>query len=266
MCQFKSGLLFKNKIILTPDGNESHSDLLESLGIEDNHLNASKKFVRVELIPPNGNKFEDINKWTYKVDQDIVPDWYEKDPKKYEEDFRTEVKEYMFNYVKNNNLVKIADYYWTPIKRDGNRIYYLMNGFMMKSEFGKNNNYATSYIREKLNNSDLAKQLKEEFGDKLVPITTNLLSLDGLDDYGKAEVDILAIPTIDLYRECRKKISKFDSWWWLATPDSTPSGYGSHIVQCVNSCGNVSYSWYSDCGSVRPFFVLEVDDKNDETK
>ena len=67
-------------MVLTPEGNESHSDLLESLGIEDTHLNASKTFVRAELIPKNDDKMTDVKEWIYKVDQDIVPDWYEKDP------------------------------------------------------------------------------------------------------------------------------------------------------------------------------------------
>lgn len=55
-------------------GKESHSDLLESLNIEDSHFNASKTFVRVELVPPEGNKAVEVEKWKYIVDQDIVPD------------------------------------------------------------------------------------------------------------------------------------------------------------------------------------------------
>ena len=254
MCQFKSGLVFKNRVMLTPEGNESHSALLESLNIEDSHLNASKMFVRVELTPPDGNKAADISKWTYKVDQDIVPDWYEEDVKKYEEMFRAEVKEYL-----KDKLTIIAGHAWTSIKKDGNKTYYLLDGSLENSIFSKkNNNYATSVIRDNLNNGELAKALKAEFGDKLVPITTDLLSLDGLDDYGKVEGDILAIPTLDLYRECRKSIPKLDKWWWLATPNSTPSGYSSGGVRCVGSGGDVGCGWYDDGrGAVRPFFILE---------
>ena len=252
MCKFKSGLTFKNKIVLAPEGNESHSDLLRSLNIEDNHLNASKKFVRVELTPPNGNKAEDISKWIYKVDQDIVPDWYEEDPKKYEEEFREEVKEYL-----KDRFVVFAGMPWTAIKTEGDETYYLLDGILESSEFGKNNNYAKSYVREKLNNGELAEKLKNEFGDRLVPITTDLLSLDGLDDYGKVEGDILAIPTIDLYRECRKSIPKIDDWYWLATPNSTPSGCSSDGVRCVSSSGRVGCNWYGCVLGVRPFFILK---------
>ena len=35
MCQFKSGVILKNRIVIAPGENDSHSDLLESLGIED---------------------------------------------------------------------------------------------------------------------------------------------------------------------------------------------------------------------------------------
>lgn len=103
MCQFKSGVILKNKVILTPEGNESHSDLLESLGIADTHMNASKTFVRAELIPKNDDKMTDVKDWRYRVDQDIVPDWYEKDPERYEQDFRNTVEEYMNKWRNSSN-------------------------------------------------------------------------------------------------------------------------------------------------------------------
>lgn len=252
MCQFKSGIILKNRIVLAPEGNESHSDLLESMGMEDNHMNATKKFVRAELMPPDGNKAIDISLWKYNVDQDIVPDWYEKDPEKYEQEFRNEVAEYL-----KERITVFCGYAWTPIKTDEKGTYYLMDGYLKKSEFGRDNNYAESYIRDYLNESDLVADLKAEFGDRLVPITTDLLSLDGLDDYGVVDGDILAIPTIDLYRECRRNIPKLDNWWWLATPDSTPSGCGSGSVQCVDSGGYVYYGGYLCGRAVRPFFILK---------
>lgn len=49
---------------------------------------------------------------------------------------------------------------------------------------------------------------------------------------------------IELYRECRKSIPNPDEW--LATPDSTPSGYGSDNVQYVYSFVDVDCRW---CGS-----------------
>lgn len=69
MCEFKSGIIFKNRVVLAPLENESHSSLLESLGVEDSEFNATKKFVRAELMPPNkGIIISDISKWTYRAD------------------------------------------------------------------------------------------------------------------------------------------------------------------------------------------------------
>lgn len=253
MCQFKSGIILKNKVVLAPEGNDSHSDLLESLGIENDRMNAMKVFVRAELLPPNGDKAVPVDEWIFNVDQDITPDWFDDDRGKYETEFRDAIKEYM-----KDKIISICGYAWNKVV-DGNLTYYFMDGYLDKCEFGKTNNYTDSNIRNMITNSDLAKNLQLEFGDRLVPITLDLLSLDGLDDYGTVTGDILAIPTIDLYRKYRKNISKLDSWYWLATPDSTPSGYCSDDVLCVRSGGDVGCGWCSDVGAVRPFFILKSD-------
>lgn len=253
MCNFKSGIILRNKVVLAPEGNESHSDLLESLGIEDNHFNASKTFVRAELTPKDGNKASDITTWKYKVDQDIVPDWYENDPERYEQEFRDVVKDWL-----KDKFIVMCGRAWKAIKEDEKGTYYLLDDILETSEFGSNNNYKTSYVREKLINSDLAKDLKEEFGDRLVPISTSLLSLDGLKDYGTAEGDIISIPILDLYRECREKITNIGKPWYLATPDSTPSGRGSDCVLCVDSDGGVCYNdCYWNYDGLRPFIILK---------
>ena len=38
MCRFKSGIILKNKVVVAPGENDSHSDLLESLGINDDYF------------------------------------------------------------------------------------------------------------------------------------------------------------------------------------------------------------------------------------
>lgn len=74
MCQFKSALVLKNTIFL-PD-YDSHDKMLQELGISDNFTNASKVFVRVELSPKDGNVFSAVGDWKLKVDQDILPEWW----------------------------------------------------------------------------------------------------------------------------------------------------------------------------------------------
>lgn len=78
MCQLKSCLVLKDRVFC-PDYN-SHQQMLEELGIEDDYLHASKTFVRVELTPPDvvQSLMEPLDRWTLKVDQDIVPEWWDK--------------------------------------------------------------------------------------------------------------------------------------------------------------------------------------------
>ena len=77
MCQLKSCLVLKDRVFC-PDYN-SHQQMLEELGIEDDYLHASKTFVRVEFTPPDNTKslIEPLDRWTLEVDQDIVPEWWD---------------------------------------------------------------------------------------------------------------------------------------------------------------------------------------------
>ena len=77
MCKLKSAIILKDRIFV-PD-YDSHSQMLKELGIRDDYLGASKKFVRAELSPVNGDVFTDVDGWTFKVDQDVRPDWFSED-------------------------------------------------------------------------------------------------------------------------------------------------------------------------------------------
>jgi len=255
MCEFKSGIILKNKVVLAPEGDENHSNLLKSLKISDTNFNVLKTFVRAELIPPNNDKNTDVKSWEYKVDQDIVPDWYEKDPERYEQDFRDAVEEYMNEWRKQFKF--ICGYYWTSVQ-DESRTYYFMNGILKKSEFGRTNNYAKSYIRNCLINSDLTVKLKKEFGDKLVPVSLDLTSTDGFKDYGTVEGDILGIPNIQLIMKFGENIPLINVPYWLANPNQTQKRNDDYYVWCVRSNSRMDYSgccW--DWAGVRPFFTLQ---------
>ena len=251
MCRFKSGLILKNKVMLTPIYNESHSTMLDKCGIEDTDFNARKVFIRAELIPYDGDFMSDISKWKYIVDQDVTPDWYEEDPEKYEEMFRKEVEAW-----RDKNIIMICGQPCTKLKEENGNTYYHLCKPLFESEFGTDNNYANSAVRKELLEHEFTLSLQKEYGDRLVPAVMDLTALDGLKDYGKV-TDIIGIPDLNLYRECRKNILAGDRWWWLSTPNSTPSGTGSSYVRLVGSGGVVGgcYSGYE--GSVRPFFILK---------
>lgn len=151
------------------------------------------------------------------------------------------------------DIIVIADITWRKFKEENGNSYLLADDVIETSKFGKTNDWRESPIRARL--ADLAEKIKKEIGNKLVPIETDLFSHDGLDDYGKCE-DLVSILTFDLYRNNRKNIKQIDDCFWLCTPNSTPSGYGSVYVQCVSSSGRVSYSWCDNCEAVRPFLIL----------
>ena len=95
MSKLKSAIILKDRIFM-PD-YDSHSKMLEELGITDDYINASKVFVRAELVPENGDAFSDIDNWKFSVDQDITPEWF--DPKDYAERMKNIVKEWANTHI-----------------------------------------------------------------------------------------------------------------------------------------------------------------------
>ena len=105
MCRFKSAIILKDRVYI-PDYN-SHSDMLNELGIKDTQKNAEKLFVRAELTPKR-DIFDPIDDWTYIVDQDILPDWYVEEYDK--QRMIDAVKEWAKNHIHQNvNNLKITD-------------------------------------------------------------------------------------------------------------------------------------------------------------
>lgn len=251
MCRFKSALIFKDKVVLAPIYNESHSTMLEKMKIDDTDFNARKVFVRAELIPYDGDFMSDISKWKYIVDQDVTPDWYEEDPEKYEEMFRKEVEDW-----RDKNIIMICGQPCTKLKEENGNTYYHLCKPLFKSEFGSDNNYANSTIRKELLEHEFTLSLQKEYGDCLVPAVMDLTALDGLKDYGKI-TDIVGVPDLNLYRECRENMLVGDCWWWLSTPNSTPSGTGSSSVRCVSGSGGVDWNGCGWSWGVRPFFIIK---------
>ena len=128
---------------------------------------------------------------------------------------------------------------------------------LKEMKFGDNNNYNGSDIDKYLCDTYLP-ELERKFGkDNIVEHEVDLLSLDGENDYGVIKRKV-SIPTLDMYRYNKKAIKKhINKWFWLCTPDSTPSGFSSDCVQFVSSGGGVRCGWCDCSGAVRPFLVLK---------
>lgn len=69
MCNLASLVLTKNNVYYLSNSN-SHEDIIEHFHLKDENI------VRVELTPPDSfDDLTNIDLWTFKVDQDIYPDW-----------------------------------------------------------------------------------------------------------------------------------------------------------------------------------------------
>lgn len=118
------------------------------------------------------------------------------------------------------------------------------------------NNWAKSSLRKYLN-KEVFNQIANEIGEKnIIKFERDLLSLDGLDDYGKCE-DYVSLLTVDEYRKYRKLIPNTNEYaWWTITPDSVESNNDKTWVRVVSASGGFSY-WFCDCiYGVRPFCIF----------
>lgn len=167
-----------------------------------------------------------------------------------------------FKLLKNLNVGDIfkdvdGDEWIYLCKEESGDVCIFKKDSLKKMKFGNNNNYNGSDIDKYLCGTYLS-ELERKFGkDNIVEHEVDLLSLDGEDDYGKIKRKV-SIPTLDVFRQNKKLIKKYiKEWFWLATSNSTPSGYGSNDVQFVGSGGFVFCRWCSYCGAVHPFLVLK---------
>ena len=249
MGKFKSGIILKNKIELAPQGNESYSDLLVSLGIDDTTFNASKVFIRAELTPPDGDIAVPIEKWNYNVD----PDWYDEDPTRYENEFRVAVD----TWIKENlNFKKEFGKAWTVFEDNGLE-YHVLYGTLFNSEFGATNDYRESFIRKKLDESELKAQIEDTYKERIVPVSVNLTSMDGFKEYGKVS-DTLGIFDIPFLMKYGENIPLIENPVWTATPNQTKKRRDTRCVQFVCSDGYVNFrDCFWDGFGVRPFFILK---------
>ena len=118
------------------------------------------------------------------------------------------------------------------------------------------NNYMCSGIQEGL---DEWASEHEEIYEAALERPIDLLSMDGMTDYGKPEVSVRML-TVDEYRKYRALIPLTDEVYWLATAYSTPSSPHSdtNYAYYVNTSGALYYGGVGDpYFAARPAFYLK---------
>lgn len=156
-------------------------------------------------------------------------------------------------------VFKVAGFEFIKFYDDNGNTVAVAKDSMFDSAFGANNNFAESKILKRLQEEVLVKIEKEVGAENIVEHEVDLLSLDGLDKWGKFKTKI-SLPTFDFYRKNVKIFDKYkvNKWWWLSTPDTTDEHYNYNWVTCVSLYGYLGGSSSGNCGGfgVRPFLTF----------
>lgn len=129
---------------------------------------------------------------------------------------------------------------------------------LFRSDFGKDNNLITSNVLKTLQTEILPLIINAVGEENVCEFDTDLTTLDGLKPYSALKSRI-SLPTLDFYRQNVGIFDKYkvNSWWWLATPESSDEHSNSYWTLCVSPDGYVGY-YDGNCNSgVRPFLIFK---------
>lgn len=171
------------------------------------------------------------------------------------------MKEIKLTEIVNGKTFKIGDVEFIKFAEENGEVTAVAKEIAFRSQFGKNNNLKESSLLQKLNEEFLPKIASVVGEENIITHKVDLISLDGLKTYGDVTSKI-SIPTFDFYRENVKIFDeyKLDTWWWLATPDTTPEHYNANWISSVSPVGIIDINYYCHDSGVRPFlkFVSSI--------
>lgn len=169
------------------------------------------------------------------------------------------IKEPVASLSADGKIAKIGEYEFIVLKNDGEKVEILLKETLGEdTTFGDTNDFRTSKVKKILD--DFASEIEKLVGaDNLLKHTVDLMALDGLKEYGKieAKISLLTVVQVQEHVEILEEF-KYDGWWWLATPWSTPKHGYKETVTCVAPSGYIrdGNCSYFNLG-VRPFCVLK---------
>lgn len=91
--------------------------------------------------------------------------------------------------------------------------------------------------------------------ENLIKQTVNLISDDGMNDYGSCE-DYVTLLSCDQYRKYRSILPEFKSWWWTLTPWSCNASY-AYYVRLVNPSGTLNTSTAGSAYACAPACIIK---------
>lgn len=170
---------------------------------------------------------------------------------------KTNEKTVKLDVVQNGEIFKIGRFEFIKFSDDDGKVIAVSKDCLFNSEFGNDNNLATSDVLKRMN-KEILPEIEDIVGaENVLEFETDLLSLDGSDKHGKITSKI-SLPTFDFYRRNVKIFDRYklDEWWWLATPDTTTEHYNDRWIVCVSPSGDFYRSLYYRNYGVRPFLIF----------
>lgn len=165
---------------------------------------------------------------------------------------KLEGKKNLYEGLTIGDTFKLADIKWKILDITPQGYFCLATNVINEKEFDRSsNNWDASDLRNYLNTKILHLVETEAGKENVISFNRDLLSLDGLDDYGECE-DKISLLTLDEYRKYRKSIPDISEWWWLLTADSTKNNY---VIVCSPSGVGSNVSCDGN-GGVRPVCIL----------
>ena len=146
MCEFFSGLAFPNGDIQTYDETDEHEPMIAALGLRDTGTPlASRAFARWEFTPPEDlTTIEDLNTWTLRVDESVVPAWWGERESRIREQIEDRVRRM---FVRDERQFLIGGKW---ILLPGSRLHRLVGGRIVIACTGANLNGANLYSADLL--------------------------------------------------------------------------------------------------------------------
>lgn len=158
--------------------------------------------------------------------------------------------------VKIGETFELMGYVWKVLDITEKGHVCLMECMENDKQFGKeSNNWKESSLRKYLN-EDFYNKLAAVVGEEnIIPFERDLLSMDGLKEYGTCE-DKVSLISFDEYRKYRVLLPREGNWYWTLTPDSTKENGDDYWVAVVSPSGYFGHVSYFSCYGVRPFCIF----------
>jgi hypothetical protein len=137
----KDSLLKFGRVYIHPD-KDHHHEIVDALNIKDTTADPDQlRFAKVEITPPNDDIFAPVNKWSFRLDEDVKPVWWTDEDQK---ECRLALTEYMKLVRFNKKTFKTLN---------AKHRLFLKNCIVERFESGIINLYGSSTVQEMYNSS-----------------------------------------------------------------------------------------------------------------